>query len=190
MAGKGPSILVIAADRHERSLIASTLREAGFAAVMAEARGATGALRRGRFAAAVVALSEADAPAALAAARDQQPGLPAVLIVEPAASRPIEEDCAVLVKRPLDPRRLLGTLVELVLREDDLAAPAPRHGHAAELGIAAARLACLCNRQTAAAAVGAARLAQDLTRQIGEMHATYRGLAAANGSFAIGGCAG
>ena len=81
-------------------------------------------------------------------------------------------------------------VVELVLREDDVAAPMPRHGNAAELGIAAARLACLCNRRTVAAAAGAARLAQDLTRQIGETRTMYRRLTGAPGGLAIGGCAG
>jgi DNA-binding NtrC family response regulator len=190
MAGKGPSILVIAADQSERSLIASTLREAGFAALSAEPGRAAMALRRGRFAAAVVALPEADAAAAIAAARDVQAGLPAVQVVDPAASRAIEEGCAVLVNRPLDLRRLLGAVVELVLREDGRAAPVPRHGYAAELGIAAAGLACLRNRRVAAAAAGAARLAQDLSRQIGEMRTTCRGLAAVADRHAVEGCAG
>jgi hypothetical protein len=122
--------------------------------------------------------------------RQLQPGLPTVLVVDPAAPRGLDEDCAVLVKRPLDPRQLLGSVVELVLRTDDLAAPAPRHGTTAELGIAAARLACLYNRHSAAAATGAARLAHDLKRQIGEVRSTCRGLAAASGGLAIESCAG
>jgi len=145
---------------------------------------------RQRFAAAVVALPEADTAATVAELRMLQPGLPTVLIVEPAASRPIEEDCASVVKRPLDPRRLLGCVVELVLREDDVAAPAPRPSAAAELGIAAARLACLYNRHSVAAATGAAWLAHDLKRQIGEVRSTCRGLAVAAGGLAIEGCAG
>jgi DNA-binding response OmpR family regulator len=189
MAGNGPSILVIAADWPEGQLIASTLREAGFAAMTAAGHAAAAGLWRRRFAAAVVALAEEDALATLADLRAHQPGLPAVLVVDPAMSHSVEEDCAVLVKRPLDPRRLLGVVVDLVLREDDLAASAPRHGTAAELGIAAARLACLCNRHSVAAAAGAVRLAQDLTRQIGELHSTCRGLAA-EGGLAIEGCAG
>ena len=119
-------------------------------------------------------------PAAVAELRLLQPGLPTVLVVEPAASRRSTRIALFSVKRPLDPRQLLGCVVELVLREDDLAAPAPRHGTAAELGIAAARLACLHNRHSAAAATGAARLAQDLKRQIGEVRSTCRGLAAAS----------
>ena len=189
MAGSGPNILVIADGGHDRGLIMSTLRGAGFAAVPATDRAAAAALRCQRFAAAVVALAEAEAPGLVAELRLLQPGLPMVMIVDPAASRALDE-CAVLVKRPLDPRQLLGCVVELVLRTDDLAAPAPRHGTTAELGIAAARLACLHNRHSAAAATGAARLAQDLKRQIGEVRSTCRGLAAASIGLAIEGCAG
>lgn len=189
MAGSGPNILVIADDWHDRGLIMSTLREAGFAAVSATAASPAAVLRRRRFAAVVVALAEEDAPGTVAELHLLQPGLPTVLVVDPAASRVLDEDCAVLVKRPLDPRQLLGSVVELVLRTDDLAGPAPRHGTAAELGIAAARLACLYNRHSAAAATGAARLAQDLKRQIGEVRSTCRGLAAASGELAFEGCA-
>jgi len=190
MAGSGPNILIIADDWHDRGLIMSTLREAGFAAVSATEGLAAAALRGGRFAAAVVSLTEEDASGAAAELRLLQPGLPMVLVVDPAASRALDADCAVFVKRPLDPRQLLGCVVDVVLRTDELAVPAPRHGTAAELGIAAARLACLYNRHSAAAATGAARLAQDLKRQIGEVRSSCRGLAAASGGFALEGCAG
>lgn len=190
MAGTGPSILVIADDWRERELIVSTLRGAGFAAVAATARCDAAAARREYFAAAVVALAEEDALAAVAELRETQSDLPMVLVVDPAASPAFEEDGATVVKRrPLDPRRLLGCVVELVLQGDDVAAPVPPHSTAAELGIAAARLACLCNRHSTAAANGAARLAQDLKRQIGEVRSTCRGLAAAGG-LAAEGCAG
>lgn len=190
MAGAGPNILVIADDWHDHGLIMSTLREAGFAAVSATAASSDAILRRRRFAAAVVALPEEDAPGTVAELRLLQPGLATVRIVEPAVSRGLDEDCAALVKRPLDPRQLLGSVVELVLRTDDVAGPAPGHGTAAELGIAAARLACLYNRHSAAAGSGAARLAQDLKRQIGEVRSTCRGLAAASDGPAFEGCAG
>lgn len=190
MAGSGPNILVIADDWHDRGLITSTLREAGFATVSATATSPAAVLRRRRFAAAVVALAEEDAPGVVAELRLLQPGLPTVLIVDPAASRAHDEDWTVFVKRPLDPRQLLGSVVELVLCTDNSAAPAPRHGTAAELGIAAARLACLYNRHSVAAATGAARLAQDLKRQIGEVRSTCRGLAAASGGLAVEGCIG
>src|SRR4051812_19041869 len=100
MAGSGPNILIIAGDWDDRGLIMSTLREAGFAAVSATEGLAAAALRCGRFAAAVVSLTEEDAPGAAAELRLLQPGLPMVLVVDPAASRALDADCAVLVKRP------------------------------------------------------------------------------------------
>src|SRR5688572_9770200 len=107
MAGTGPYILVIADDGHEQELIVSTLREAGFAAVPAGARTHAPALWQRHFAAAVVALAEADIAAAVTELRALQAGLPLVLVVDAAASRPFDEDCATIVKRrPLDPRRL------------------------------------------------------------------------------------
>ena len=189
MAGTAPSILVIADDGNERELIVSTLGEAGFAVATTIAIGAAEAAGRERFATAIVALVEHDAAVAMAELRELQPALPLVLVVD-AAARGLDEGGATVVKRrPLDPRRLLGCVVELVLRADNTAATAPRHSTAAELGIATARLACLRNRHSVAAATGAARLAQDLKRQIGEVRSTCRGLAAA-GDFAVQGCPG
>jgi DNA-binding NtrC family response regulator len=193
MAGKGPSILVVADDWNERVLIAATLREAGFAAVGAAERGAALAASRGDlFAAAVIAVAHDEAVALARDLRRWQPGLPALLVLDAAAmDRANDEDCVTIIKRPFDARQLLGCVFELVLRDDETQG-ALRHSHAAELGIAAATLACLCNRRTIAAAAGAGRLAQDLTRQIGDMRSTYRRLAARGGSLAIatGGLAG
>jgi DNA-binding NtrC family response regulator len=192
MAGKGPSILVVAADRDERALLLATLRQAGFSVVAPAAggRGAVAALRWERFAAAVIALPDRAAHDALDMAHGIQPGLPAVMIVDAAAAWVADENVATLIRRPLDPQRLLGSVVELVLRDEDAATPAPRNDAAAELGIAAARLACLRHRRAAATAAGAGRLVQDLTHQIGEMRAACRGLAAAADALALGGCAG
>jgi hypothetical protein len=53
-----------------------------------------------------------------------------------------------------------------------------QHGHVAELGIAAAQLACLHHRRTVATASGCGRLAQDLTHQIGQVSNVFRDLAA------------
>ena len=182
MAGPRPSILVVDDNQDERAAIASVLCEAGFAVVAAaQQRGASAALHRERFAASVVALPAGAGIEFLRQARRRQPGLKVLLVVEPAAMRLVDEDCGALVTRPFDPRQLLGRVFELVLREDEPeAAPtAPRHSDAAEFGIAAAKLACLSNRHATAAASGASRLAQDLTRQIGETRAIHRGLAAA-----------
>jgi DNA-binding response OmpR family regulator len=177
MADNGPKILVVAGDGDERLLIAAMLCEAGFAVVAATAEpDAMAALRHGRFAAAVIALAPDNGVALVRTVRQAQPGLPALLVLEPAAMRLIDEDCATIVKRPFDPRRLLGCVFELVLRDDEPHDSRLGHIHAAELGIAAARLACLCNRRAIAAAAGASRLAQELTRQIGDLRTIHGGL--------------
>ena len=178
MAGQRPGILLVSSDWNERVLIAALLREAGFGVVAAaEERGAAAALDREGFAAAVVALPNAGGIPFVHRARRRQPDLRALVVVDPAAIALADEDCASLVKRPFDPRELLGCLFELVLREDDGAAAPP--SHAAELGIAAAKLACLYNRHAIAAASGARGLAEDLTRQIRETRAAQQGRARA-----------
>ncbi len=186
MVDKAPTVLVVASDWEERVRIAFTLREAGFTAVAAaDGDGAMAALRRERFAAAVIAMAGDTGVALMHTARRVQPRVPALLVLEPAAMRLTDGDGATIIKRPLDPRQLLGCVFELVLREDDaVASPAPP-SHAAELCIAAARLACLQNRRAIAAAAGASRVAQELTRQIGEMRVAYRGFAAARSAGAL-----
>ena len=177
MAQSGPRILVVDDEWDERMQIASVLREAGFEVVATtQDCGASTAISGENFAAAVIALPGDEGLEFLRDARRRQPGVKALIVVEPAALRLVDEDCGTLVKRPFDPRELLGCVFALVLREDEHGA-ALGHGHA-ELGIAAAKLACLHNRRDAAAAVGAERLAHDLTRQIGEVTAAHRGLAA------------
>ena len=137
--------------------------------------------RRKRFAAAIIALPDGGVEF-LRRARRWQPGLQALIIIEPAALRSVDAGDA-FVARPIDPRQLLSRAFELVLREHD--ERVMHHGHAAEFGIAAAKLACLSER--AAAAAGASRLARDLTHQIGETRALHRSLAAAiaSGGLAV-----
>lgn len=178
MRGNGPSILVVGDDWDERRLIAAVLREAGFgvAAVTSE-EGALAALDQRQFAAAIVALPHGDGVQLLRRARRRQTGLKGLIVIDPAAMRLVDDDCATLIKRPFDAGQLLGCVFALVLREDEYGGAAG-HGHAAaEFGIAAAKLVCLQNRRIAAAAAGASRLAQELTRQIGETAALHRALA-------------
>jgi DNA-binding response OmpR family regulator len=200
MAGIGPNILVVAGDDRERARIAAPISEAGFAVIAAaEPCGALEALRRQRFAAAVLAPQTDEGDDWLHQVRHRQPGIPAVLVLSSAALHLIdEEEDATIVKRPFDPRQLLGCVFELVLRDGgsvgaDVGAGVSgsgsgsgngRHSRAAELGIAAAQLACLHYRRTAAAAAGRGWLAQDLTRQIGRARSAVRGLAAL-GSAAV-----
>jgi DNA-binding response OmpR family regulator len=176
MAGRRPTILVVGEDRDERAAIAAVLHEGGFAAAAARDRGARALLTRRRFDAAVVALPEDDGVEFLRHLRRRHPGLRALIVIAPEATRFVDADEDTLVPRPLDPCHLLSRVFELVLREGDDGTP--HHSDAAELGIAAARLACLDNRRSAAAAAGVQALAHDLTRQIGEAHAKHRGLAA------------
>ncbi|HTV87662.1 MAG TPA: hypothetical protein VME41_01485 [Stellaceae bacterium] len=178
MAGSGPSILAVAGDSRERAAIASTISEAGFVvAAVAEPFGALAALADRQFAALVSALPWDDGDELLRRARRQQPGLPMVLVLAPAALHVDETDSIMIVKRPLDPRQLLGCVFELVLR--DAGASIGLGSRVAELGIAAAQLACLDHRRTAAARSGRGCLARRLTRQIGQVRSACRGLAGA-----------
>ena len=180
MAGTRPTILVVGDDRNERVVIAAVLGDAGFTVMAAvHDRGARAALRREPFAAAVVALREEPRLAFTRYLRRRHPGLRALIVIEPTATRLADTDDDVVVTRPFDPRRLLGRVFELVLRQDDGARPHPSHRQAAELGIGAAKLACLDSRRSAAAAAGARALARDLARQIGDTRALQRGLASA-----------
>jgi len=176
MSGERPTILVVGDDRDERGAIAAVLRDAGFTVTASHDRGARAAPTRGRFAAAVIALSEDDGVEFRRRLRRGQPGLPVVLVAGPEATRVVHTDDDTLVTRPVDPSHLLRRVFDVVLRGGEDATP--RHGDAAELGIAAAKLACLDNRLSAAAASGAQALAHDLTRQIGEARARRRRLAA------------
>jgi DNA-binding NtrC family response regulator len=179
MAGKRPTILVVDDDRDESVVIASVLREAGFAVAAAtESRGASAAMKRERFAASVIAVGEDVGVEFLRDARRRQPGLKALIVIGPAATRFVDEEDCTLLTRPFDPRRLLDCVFKLVLHDDE-DGTAPHHNHAAEFGIVAATLACLVSRRTAAAAAGARRLEHDLTRQIGHAMKMHRGLAAA-----------
>jgi DNA-binding response OmpR family regulator len=178
MADSGPIILVVDNDRAERVAIAAALRAAGFAVVAAHDRGAGAAMSRGRFAGAVIALPDGGIEF-LRRARRRQPDLQALLVIEPAALPLPDAGDDTLVRRPFDARQLLSRVFELVLCEAE--DRAPHHRHAAEFGIAAAKLACLYRRRAAATAAGASRLAHDLTRQIGETRAMHRGLASRNG---------
>jgi DNA-binding response OmpR family regulator len=180
MAAERPTILVVDGDWNERAVIAAVMRDAGFRVVSAaHNRGARALLAREPLAAAVIALAEEDGVELRRHLRRHQPGLQALIVIEPAATRFVDADGDTLLTRPLDPGHLLGCVFELVLRE---AKDRTRYdSHAAEFGIAAAKFACLDSRRTGAAA-GAQGL--EPARQIGETTAMRRGLVA---EIAIGG---
>src|SRR5947199_9417037 len=87
MAGTRPTILVLGDDGDERTAIAAVLRDAGFAVVAAQDGGERTALTRKRLAAAVVALpADAGVEFHRRLCR-RQPGLPALIVIEPAATQ-------------------------------------------------------------------------------------------------------
>jgi hypothetical protein len=112
-------------------------------------------MRQG-FAAAVIALRDGDGIGFLRHARRWQPGMKALIVVEPTATQIVDADDDTVLPRPCDPRRLLGHVFKLVLHEDEHGAAAS-HCHAAEFAIAAAKLACLASRRAAALANGSPR---------------------------------
>jgi DNA-binding response OmpR family regulator len=149
MAVNRPTILVVDDDWDERAVIASVLREVGFDVVAAaHERGTWAAMMRQGFAAAVIALRDGDGVGFLRHARRRQPGLKALIVVEPTATQFVDADDDTILPRPCDPRRLLGYLFKLVLREEERGAAAD-HNDAAEFAIAAAKLACLASRRSA-----------------------------------------
>src|SRR5216683_5890419 len=119
MAGRGPTILVVGDDRDERVTIAAVLREAGFAVAAAHDDGARAALTRRRFAAAVIALPEDDGVEFQRHLRRRHPGMPALIVIGPEATRIVDADGDTLVPRPFDPCQLLGWVFELVLPEGE-----------------------------------------------------------------------
>jgi DNA-binding NtrC family response regulator len=173
MACDRPHILVAAGDRRERGRIAATIAEAGFSVTEAAAPGgALAALAAQNFAAIVWAPQNADGGQFLRQARRRRPGLSVVLVLAPAAMPPAEAGGAAIVERPLDPRRLLGLVFDMVLRDEG--SGDARERRAAELGIAAAQLACLDHRRAAAERSGSGGLARDLARRIAEIQGASR----------------
>lgn len=135
-----PEVLVVDGDAGCRLRIADLLGEAGIdVTAVPDGAAARAAMSRSRFDLAVVGASARLAAAGL--------GLDIVMA-----------DCG-------EPRRLVGQV------RDRLLGAAPDAGEdagAAEHGIAAAKLACLGERQRAARAAGASDLAASLAREIAE----------------------
>jgi hypothetical protein len=160
-----PGVLIVASDIRERSLITSVVKDAGLAPVTANAASALAALRDG--AAAIVALHDIETREFLDAANAVAPHARLLLVMDADAAA-IEDDQVLTVRRPLLAQELIAKVLDLMLRED---VPAVPHRHAAELGITAAQLACLCMRETSTAAKGAGRRIRDLSFQIADMRA-------------------
>ncbi|HXC28165.1 MAG TPA: hypothetical protein VNV38_09440 [Stellaceae bacterium] len=161
-----PYALIVDRDEDSRARAATLLRESGFVvAAFRESRGALAALAARPVDIAIVAGQIADGDDALATARQMRHCRPGskVLFTGPAVAMPAAPgaDSGHAVTRPFDKRRFLGAVFELLARDGD---PAKRRDEA-EMGLLAAQLACLRNRQAGFDDWSVAA-AQDSDRQI------------------------
>ena len=170
-----PYALIVDRDEDSRARIVALLRESGFVvAAFREIRGALAALVTRPVDIAIVAGQAADGEDALVAARQMRHCRPGgkVLFAGPADAMPAAPgpDSGHAVTRPFDKRRLLRAVFELLARDGG---DAERRDEA-EMGLMAARLACLRSRMTGFEAWSAAA-SQDIARQIETALATRRG---------------
>src|ERR1700723_37712 len=173
MFNKRPYALIVDRDEDSRARVTASLRESGFVvAAFRESRGALAALAAHPVDIAVIAGQLAEGEVALAAARQMRHCRPGCKVLFagaadalPAAPGPDDGRAAT---QPVDKRRFLSAVFELLGRDGDAArrpcdrrgflgavsgprgpAGAPAGGRdEAELGLMAARLACLRSRQT------------------------------------------
>jgi DNA-binding response OmpR family regulator len=142
-----PYALIVDRDEDGRARIAALLREAGFVvAAFRESRGALAALAVRPVDIAIVSGDAAEGEDALATARQMRHCRPGsrVLFTGPADAMPASPgpDSGHAVTRPFDKRRLLSAVFELLARGGDIA----ERRKDAEMGLMAARLACLRSR--------------------------------------------
>ena len=142
-----PYALIVDSDEARRAQIAAALRESGFvAAAFREGRGALGALAARPVEIAVVAGRREQGEDALALARQLRHCRPETKLLFTGAADNLPatpvEDSRLAVTSPFDRRRLLAAVFELLARDGD----DNQHRREAELGLLAARLACLHSR--------------------------------------------
>jgi DNA-binding response OmpR family regulator len=170
-----PYAVIVHRDEDGRARIAALLREAGFVvAAFRESRGALAALAARPVDIAVVSGEAAEGEDALATARQMRHCRPGskVLFTGPADAMPAAPgpDSGHAVTRPFDKRRLLSAVFELLARDGDTA----ERRAEAEMGLMAARLACLRSRLPGFEGWSTAA-AQDIAYQIEAAMAARRG---------------
>jgi DNA-binding NtrC family response regulator len=143
-----PYALIVDRDEEDRARMTASLRESGFVvAAFRESRGALAALAARPVDIVVLAGQLSEGEDALSTAPHVHHCRPAskVLFAGPADALPAApgSQTALAVTRPFDKRRFLSAVFELLARDGDAAARRDE----AELGLMAARLACLRNRQ-------------------------------------------
>ena len=142
-----PYALIVERDETGRARLAALLRDSGFVvAAFRECRGALVALAARPVDIAIVAGHAADGEDALTAARQLRHCRPGcrILFAGAADAMPTAPgpDSGLAVTRPFDKRRLLSAVFELLARDGDDTAQREE----AEMGLMAARLACLRSR--------------------------------------------
>jgi DNA-binding response OmpR family regulator len=159
-----PYALIVDRDEESRARMTALLRESGFVVVaFRENRGALAALAAHPVDIVVIAGQFADGEDALVAARQMRHCRPGskVLFVGAADALPASPGpgSGHAVTRPFDKRRFLSGVFELLTRGSNTA----ERRDEAELGLMAARLACLRSRQGSFEGGGATA---DIARQI------------------------
>jgi len=144
MFDKRPYALIVDRDEETRARMTALLRESGFVvAAFRESRGALAALAAHPVDITVIAAQFAEGEDALAAARQMRHCRPGskVLFAGTADALPANPGPAsgLAVTRPFDKRRFLSAVFELLARGGNAA----KRRDEAELGLMAARLACL-----------------------------------------------
>ena len=143
-----PYALIVDRDEEGRARLTASLRASGFVvAAFRESRGALAALAARPVDIVVLAGQLSEGEDALSTARQMRHCRPAskMLFAGAADALPATPgpQAALVVTRPFDKRRFLSAVFELLARDGDTAARRDE----AELGLMAARLACLRNRQ-------------------------------------------
>jgi len=169
-----PYALIVDRDEESRARITAALRESGFVvAAFRDSRGALAALAARPVDIAVIAGQFAEGEDALAAARQMrhcQPGGKMLFAGTADALPPAPgPNSGHAVTRPFDKRRLLSAVLELLARDGDVALRRDE----AELGLMAARLACLRSRQTG---IEGCATAHDVAHQIADAMAARQAL--------------
>jgi hypothetical protein len=169
-----PTISVFISDSAERAETVALIRQAGFTAYPADSQADTVAtLAEQRCSAAVVALPGPAMRAFIASLPDDLDRSRIVLVAD-GPEYLIDDERSVVLQRPLDTPRLIGALYDIALSgpcpDERPGDTARQHRGLAELGIAAARLACLCMREAGNAATSGSLLVQELSRQAAAAH--------------------
>jgi len=170
-----PYALIVERDEESRARLTGLLRERGFVvAAFRESRGALSALAARPVDVAVIAGQQAEGEDALAIARQMRHCRPGSKVLFAGAADALPASAGPgsghAVTRPFDKRRFLSAVFAL-LAQDGTAA---EHHEEAELGLMAARIACLRSREHDIGGYSAARdIAHQIEARLAARRASY-----------------